>query len=222
MKNKKKVKIKAIIFDVGGVLKIGRFSIMKFKVGDEESYHLDMSKYLQMSLDSWFDAIDKTYADSFEGKLGDKEVGKIIAKNLKINLKNLIKTSDKVFKKFFKKNKKLCKIAFDLKKKGYIIGILSDQWAFSKRILTPREDVKGFSPVIVSCDVGVRKPDVRIYKLLMKELRKKKKGIRASEVLFIDNRDYNLKPARRMGMKVILFKNNKQVVREMKELGLGV
>ncbi len=219
-KEVKKTKIKAIIFDVGGVLKIGRFSIMKFKVGDEESYHLDMSKYLQMSLDSWFDAIDKVYVDSFEGKIKEKEVSKIIAKNLGVDLQDLIKTSDKVFKKFFKKNKKLYKIAFDLKKRGYVVGILSDQWVFSKRVLTPREDVKGFSPVIISCDVGVRKPDVRIYKLLMKKLRKKHKGIKASEVLFIDNRDYNLKPARRLGMKVILFKNNKQVVREMGEFGL--
>jgi FMN phosphatase YigB (HAD superfamily) len=38
--------------------------------------------------------------------------------------------------------------------------------------------------------------------------------------LFIDNREWNLKPARKLGMKTILFKNNKQTIKDLKKLKL--
>ncbi len=215
MKNQK---IKAIIFDVGGVLKLPRFS--KRDNENEKSFHLRMSKYLQMSLDSWFDAIDNVYAKSFEGRIKNSKLMKNISENLNINIEDFLRLSDKTFNKLFKRNNKMYRIVCKLKKKGYLVGVLSDQWFFSKRILTPEKDMRNFDVVVISCDVGLRKPDKKIYELLLKKLKGKVRGIKASEILFIDNRDYNLEPASKLGMKVILFKNNKQCLREMKRMGL--
>lgn len=214
-----KQKTKAIIFDVGSVLQL-----YKSPVKVKGRYYSGVFEYivdkLDIGLDAWFDAIDAAYVDSITGKISEKKAIGIIARNLDKKPDILAKLLIKAYKKLFVKNKELYKVAFELKKRGYIIGILSDQWYWSKRALMSPKNVKGFDPVVTSCDVGVRKPDVKIYKLLMTRLRKKKKSLKPAEVLFIDNRDYNLKPARQIGMKVILFKNNKQLMKEMKKRGV--
>ena len=56
-------------------------------------------------------------------------------------------------------------------------------------------------------------PDlVNMFLFLMKN-----KTIRYQDVLFIDNREYNLKPAKKLGMKTILFKDNKSCINELKK-----
>ena len=37
-------------------------------------------------------------------------------------------------------------------------------------------------------------------------------------ILFVDNREWNLIPARKLGMKTILFENNKQLAKDLREL----
>ena len=214
---KKRKKIKAIIFDVGGVLQIGKYSSFIPK-REYFGVHQYLSKELGLDIDSWFDSIDKTYSDSIEGKIDERKSVKVIANNLNINQKKLEKLVIKTYKSFFKKNKELYSLAYLLKKKGYIVGILSDQWPLSKKALISKEDFKLFNPVIISCDVGFRKPDLKIYKLLFKRLKEKDKKIKMDEILFVDNRMWNLKPARKLGMKIILFKDNKQFFREFKKL----
>ena len=210
-------KIKAIIFDVGGVLQLGIPSKLKQR---HLGIHEYMAKKFKLDLDSWYDSIDTPYSDSMKGRLSEKEAVKIISKNLNTKPKILKKLFFKAYKKFFKKNLFLYKFANKLKKKGYVIGILSDQWHLSKKMLTSKKDMKKFSPVIISCDVGLRKPDPKIYKILIKKIRRKNKNIKTKEILFIDNRNWNLKPARKLGMKVILFKNNKQFFRDLSEFNV--
>ncbi len=213
--------IKAVIFDVGSVLQLYKKPVVVNGKDYSGVFEYIVDK-LDIGLDAWFDAIDTAYADSIEGKISERKAVHTIARNLNKKPGELGRLLVNAYRKMFVKNKELYKAAYELKKKGYIIGILSDQWYLSKRALMSPKDVKLFNPVIISCDVGIRKPDVRIYRLLMSKLRKMKKGLKISEVLFIDNRDYNLEPAVKMGMKVILFKNNKQCLREMGGLGVDV
>ena len=56
----------------------------------------------------------------------------------------------------------------------------------------------------------------------MKRIKKKDKDMKNKEVLFIDNQEWNLKPARKLRMKTILFKDNKQFVKDLKKLGVSV
>jgi len=205
-------KIKAVIFDVGGVLRI-RKGLRKHK---HKSVHGYVAEKFGLTLDSWFDTIDNAYPKSMEGEISDKETVKILASNLKTTPTYLTNLFAKLYNKRLKKNKKLYRIAFKLKKKGVVIGILSDQWALSKPNLMPKKDIKDFNIVIVSSEVGMRKPSLKIYRLLMKKLKQKDKSIRYKDVLFIDNREFNLKPANKLGMKTILFKNNKQCIKELK------
>ncbi len=209
-----KSKIKAVIFDVGGVLRIRK----RLKRQKHKSTHGYAAEKFGLSLDSWFDTIDNAYPKSMEGQISDKDAIKILASNLKTTSTYLTKLFGRLYNKHLKKNKKLYKIAFKLKKKEILIGILSDQWALSKPSLMPEKDIKDFDVVVVSNEVGMRKPNPKIYRFLMQKLKKKNKSLRYKEIVFIDNRDYNLKPASKLGMKTILFKNNKQCISELRKL----
>jgi len=206
---KEKTEIKAIIFDIGGVLQLGKYH----KNHRTSKVHDDVSKKLKIPLDQYFDSIDSVYADSIEGKILEKEALKIMAKNLKISVKKLKKIFINAYKKNFKFNKQLFKQALKLKKEGYKIAILSDQWYVSKQVLVGPKIKNNFNVVVISCGVGVRKPNPKIYRLIVKKLK-----LSPKYCLFIDNQQWNIKPARKLGMKTILFKNNKQTIRELENL----
>jgi len=208
-KTKKEVEIKAIIFDVGGVLRINRFLNLNKKHSGAHEY---IAEKLGVSVDTWFDSIDTAYANSIIGKISKKEFIKITSKNLNINPNKLVNLVAKAYKKKVKKNKKLFRLAFKLKKRGYQIGILSDQWALSEDALMPKEDTQNFDIVISSIKVGLRKPNPKIYKLLIKKTK-----LKPEQILFTDNREWNTKPAEKLGIKTITFKNNKQFMKDIKK-----
>jgi putative hydrolase of the HAD superfamily len=217
-KNIPKSKIKAVIFDIGGVLSLSKKPLQKYKrYLHNRGVHFYMAKKLKISLDQYFDSIDTFYAKSITGEISEKKALYQISKNLKTAPKKLIKYYMKGYKKNFKINKKLYKFAFQLKEKGYKISILSDQWYVSKKShkLIDQNLIEKFDLVILSCDVGLRKPNPKIYRVVLKKLK-----LPAKNCLFIDNQSWNIKPAKKLGMKTILFKNNKQLFKQLSKLGI--
>lgn len=203
-------KIKAILFDIGDVLALSKRPIKKYKNGRHHlGVHEGVAKRLNISLDQYFDSIDTTYAKSIEGKISKKQAIEILSKNLKISKKELQKIYSEGYTQEFKQNQELLKKVFELKKLGYKIAVLSDQWHLSKEALIPKEIYRKFDTILISCDVGIRKPNPEIYKLSIKKLK-----LPAQKILFIDNQKWNIFPTKKLGMKTILFKNNKQLFKE--------
>ena len=217
---KEKGDVKVIIFDVGGVLQLPKTLVRLIQdthlIGvpahcghRNKSIHEYLADKLKIVLDQWFDAIDTAYAKSIEGKLTEKQVLNIISENLNIIKFKLKKWLVKAYKHNVSLNKELLNQAKELRKLGYKIAILSDQWHFSKIALMPKSLTKYFSPIVVSCEVGLRKPNPKIYSLILEKLK-----LRPSECLFIDNQKWNIFPAKKLGMKTILFKDNSQLFKE--------
>lgn len=200
-------KIKAVIFDIGDVLALSKEPLKKYK---NRTHHLgvheSVAKKLNISLDQYFDSIDMTYVKSIEGKISKEKVLKKISKNFRISKEKLIKIYFQAYNQEFKQNKELLKKAFELKKRGYKIAVLTDQWHLSKEALLPKKIYNRFEAVVVSCDSGTRKPNPESYKLILKRLK-----IHPKQSLFIDNQQWNILPAKKLGMKTILFKNNLQL-----------
>lgn len=209
-------KIKAVIFDIGGVLEVGKDP----RTGQGTrtlGVHEEISKKLKISLDQWFDAIDSTYSEAVLGEISKEKALSIIANNVKTTSKRIESLLKHAYKNHYHHNKKLYEFAFRLKKQGYKIAILSDQWQVAKEVLMLKRYTEKFHVVVVSCDVGLRKPDSKIYKLVLKKLK-----LNPKEAAFIDNQVWNVKPAEKIGIKAILYKNNKQTIKDLKNLGVEI
>jgi HAD superfamily hydrolase (TIGR01509 family) len=61
--------------------------------------------------------------------------------------------------------------------------------------------------------VNLRKPDPKIYLLTTRRL-----GLNPKACIFIDNEKQYLKPAKKLGMKVVLAKSPKQVINDISRL----
>jgi len=213
--------VKAIAFDVGGVLQIDKcpkVSTSGMKRGQKcNGVHDIIVKHLHTTIDTWFDAIDTTYADSITGKVKEEKALNIISSNLKISKAKLKRILIKSYRAYFRRNNQLYNIVKKLRKNKYKTIILSDQWPPSKEALIPKKDKNLFNASIISCDVGFRKPNPEIYKLAIKKAK-----VLPHELVFIDNRDWNTIPAEKLGIKTILFKNNAQTIKELNKMGVDV
>jgi putative hydrolase of the HAD superfamily len=65
-----------------------------------------------------------------------------------------------------------------------------------------------FDVVIISCEVGLSKPDPRIYQLCLDRL-----GLRAPEALFVDDRADNIEGAARVGLRTLQFEGTDALAR---------
>ena len=68
-----------------------------------------------------------------------------------------------------------------------------------------------------SCEMNMRKPNLNIYRAALKEM-----GVKPEEVIFIDDKEKNLKPARKLGMIAIRFTGIKNLRKELSSLGIRI
>lgn len=71
---------------------------------------------------------------------------------------------------------------------------------------------KAFDEIVVSAEVGIVKPDERIYQLVVDRL-----GVTPKDCLYIDDRENFLIPARQLGMSAILYENFDQIKHDISE-----
>jgi putative hydrolase of the HAD superfamily len=67
-----------------------------------------------------------------------------------------------------------------------------------------------FNHVIESAKIGLRKPDPRIYQMMIEAL-----GVDPRRCIYLDDLGVNLKPARDMGMTTIKVTNAPQAIAEL-------
>ncbi|HLD05680.1 MAG TPA: HAD family phosphatase [Candidatus Nanoarchaeia archaeon] len=99
-------------------------------------------------------------------------------------------------------NAEVLGFARSLRDKGLRLAILANEareWMQIKRQKGGLDQV--FEKVYSSADIGLAKPDKRAYELVLREME-----LKGEEVVFIDNMERNLVPAKDMGMRCIFFK----------------
>jgi putative hydrolase of the HAD superfamily len=74
---------------------------------------------------------------------------------------------------------------------------------------------RNFSAFFTSCYLGVRKPDAAIYRLALDISQRA-----PEECIFIDDREPNLDPARRLGMRAIHFQTPAQLAKDLMREGV--
>ena len=96
----------------------------------------------------------------------------------------------------------------------YKIGLLSNAWDDLRQVLDERFHVAGlFDELVISAEVGLLKPDPRIYHLAVQRL-----GVQPAEAIFIDDVLVNVEAARREGLHAIQFTSFEQAQAELGDL----
>lgn len=88
---------------------------------------------------------------------------------------------------------------------NYKIGLLSNIYEGMLPLLIEKQLIPeiNYNQIIFSCDVGMMKPNMDIYKLAQE-----KAGLTGNEILYVDDRSDYLVPARKLKWHTLLFDNN--------------
>ncbi|MBR4085725.1 MAG: HAD-IA family hydrolase [Lachnospiraceae bacterium] len=87
----------------------------------------------------------------------------------------------------------------NLKEKGILIGLISNCYYEEAEVIRESELFPYFDVACLSCELGVMKPNVKIYEKCMEQL-----GVMAEECLYVgDGGNYELETAESIGMKAV-------------------
>ncbi len=197
--------IRAIIFDLGGVILTHKVEVTikilaeVFKIDESET--LDLFKELE---DDWV-----------KGKISAKYLAGIFKKKFKSKrpLSNVIKYWVKLYEERTELNRELMAIIDELRKK-YKIYLMTNTTDIHHKLNSTRGIFEHFDKVFASFIVGKRKPDDDFYKHLLDQIK-----LKPRECIFVDDRKENLDAPKQLGMKTVLFKNNKNLIKDLEKFG---
>jgi len=192
--------IKVIIFDVGGVYLKGSFIdfINKSRklLGIDKKFYTDKEIIFDKDFNRGKISAEICFQNYFSVPISDSQMKQII----------------KIWTTTWKPTLSMKNLIIKLKK-NYRLAILSN----SDPLNSPNYYKKGlyqyFDPIILSHELGILKPDKKIYEITIKKLK-----VKSNECIFIDDQEDNLKPAKDMGMTTILFKSPLQLKQDLKKL----
>jgi epoxide hydrolase-like predicted phosphatase len=98
----------------------------------------------------------------------------------------------------------------ELHGRGLRLGICTNnvrEWSGHWQAMLP--DPAIFHTIVDSSEVGSRKPDPRIYELVLAEL-----DVAAGEAVFIDDLEVNCTAAAQLGMHAVWFRDSQQAIAE--------
>lgn len=199
-------KIKAIIFDFGGVIaKTDRDEVAKF-----------IAKKLNISREDAVIILAGLKKNNLQG-LTEEEYWTSYAKAKGIKLPaDWLEQMNKELLAALKEIPGMVNLVKCLKNQGIQTALLSNVSQSHAEIKKKLGLYELFNPAILSYEVGIRKPDPKAYHLILQKLKMK-----PEEVIFIDNKAINIATAKSLGMDAIEFQNTKQLIEALKERGIN-
>jgi putative hydrolase of the HAD superfamily len=209
MADETKIKISAVLFDYGMVLSnvpedLAWRQLERVLDADQEAFQAAYWKYR--------DAYDRgalsaqTYWESTARDL-DKPIDADV-------LRALIDADTNVWTQ---PNIEMMKWAASLNRAGIKTGILSNIGdAMEAGVLGRFPALTEFTHHTFSHRLGIAKPDAAIYRYAVEGL-----GVPAGEILFVDDREENIRAAREAGMVAVQYSGHAGFVEEMERMGLG-
>ncbi len=192
--------IRAVFFDFGGVLMRTEFQAPRQHLG--ERFRLD------------YDDIDKIVFGSESARRAS--VGEItedahwmeVLKRLKRPVSEIKSFSNEFFGGDII-DRNLVEYIRSLRGKFHT-GLISNAWSGLREFMAKEKIIDIFDTVIISAEVGVVKPEAKIYELALEQAK-----VRAKEAVFVDDMKANIEACEKIGMKGILFKDPQKTIDQL-------
>ena len=197
--------IKAIVFDYGGV--VGT-EVMPF-------IYERMARKAKLPIEEVKTEYYKFKQAIQKGEMSMSMFYLRLGKNLNIDPNELEEIWITTINEKVGTNKDVVEIVRLLKNGGYKIALCTNNMMPFVELHNKRGDFNIFPIKIISCEIGMRKPDKEIYEYALKQL-----NVKAEECIFIDNKFENMEAAKNVGMNGILFKDARQLREELRKCGV--
>jgi epoxide hydrolase-like predicted phosphatase len=195
--------IRAVYFDMGGV--IGRTV--------DRTARTQLAARLGMSYEQIAKAVfeNESSLRASLGEISPQEHWASVVQRLGLPLSEV----DRVRKEFFGGDSidhELVNFIRSLRPKVRT-GLLSNAWSDLRAYLVREKIDDAFDQMIISAEVGLMKPDARIFQLALERL-----NVAPAEAVFVDDFAVNIEGARAVGMYAILFTQPAATLEELKRL----
>ena len=189
--------VDGVVFDYGGVLTTPvRDSIDAWLAADgidPASFSRTLKSWLSRDV-SWNTPVHRLEI----GELSAEEFGRLLTAELTTVDGRTVEPSGLLGRLFagMRPDPEMFALARDLRELGIRVGLLSNSWGNTY----PRERIEAlFDPVVISGEVGLRKPMAPIYEHALGKL-----GLPPGRVLFVDDAEPNICGARVVGMRAMV------------------
>lgn len=195
-------KIKLIIIDFYGVIIKGSYK--------------DTSRWLAKKYKTPFDKVykilyHKYFNQAAEGKINERQFFIRTLKELKFPAK--WQTVQAKHISYLILDKQALKFAKNLQNQGLKVVFLSKNTPSQVKIILKKYKIRRYIKHFINTyDLGLPKADKRTIKYILKKFQ-----VKPQETIMIDDQDFNLIEPKKMGVKTILYKNLKQMKKEIKK-----
>jgi putative hydrolase of the HAD superfamily len=110
-------------------------------------------------------------------------------------------------------NQEVIQLVDDLRNNRYKVGLLTNNTSDARKRFKDLGVLTHFDCVIISAEVGLSKPDARIFELFTKQM-----GVNPQELVFIDDSENSLKNADEVGYTPVLYTGYEDLVKTLQQL----
>jgi len=199
--------IKAIIFDWGGVLTIGKYT---------QSILETISKEKNIIIDEIYPEFDTLIVEMNAGNINFKEFVQKVEEKLSLNINE--EEMKEIFKKSIIPNKEIIQLVRNLNSRYNLILLSDNDEVTVENLEKNHKDMLSlFSKKYFSHELKMIKPNLDLFRYVLKDL-----ALTGSECIFIDDKQKNVDAAIEVGMKGILFMNAEQLEKELASYSINV
>lgn len=207
--------IKAVIFDIGGVVVADRsgreFGAVLAEVEERTA------KALRVGNGAFRAVWKKGFPAATGGSISTAEFLSRISTALHRPPEKIRRAHTEAFVALSLLNRPVVDVALLLRKRGYVTAALSNAMAMDFRSTARTGAYAPFSPLVLSYRVKCSKPDPRIYRIMLDRL-----GLAPHRCVFIDDFPKNVTAARHLGLHAILYRSVPGMVAGLGRLGVRV
>jgi putative hydrolase of the HAD superfamily len=195
--------IRAVFFDLGGVIVRTEYQAPRQQLADRLGMEYDDLDRIVFNSDSGIQAST--------GAITSQQHWEAVLKRLKRPVEELQSIRDEFFAGDIVDRTIL---DFLRSLRGtHKTGLISNAWSDLRDYITREKMIDAFDHIIISAEVGVAKPDPRIFQIALEQAR-----VSPNEAVFVDDFYVNIEGCEKVGMKGIHFKDAQSTLAQLKLL----
>lgn len=195
--------IRAVLFDLGGVIVRTEYQAPRQHLA--ERFGMD------------YEDIDKivfgsgTAVRASIGEITEQEHWRNVMKTLKLPVSEYERIRDEFFAGDVIDHE-ILNFLRSIKPK-YKTGLISNAWSGLRDYIVREKFDDAFHQMVISAEVGVAKPDARIFHIALEQLQ-----VKAKEAVFVDDVLENIEACQQVGMQGIHFKDSPSAIKQLKSM----